>query len=285
MNLSKLFTITVLLLLALSSCERDSIPADVNMSEKDGALRTGACSNFKYADSIFYVRDQPSDYIVSPVTAAQGTYGASPYGLSINPSTGAINISKSETGLKYQVFYVQSGTADTCMFDLTISGLDYLSSVHILSKNDTLLRPIYRGIANSTALSQSGNVYTVESLVDNVGSLLSLLLKNLGIDISPLSAAIDLKNTVKNGTFGLIPINGASRIVRLNYRIDDASKKALNHIDLKLIYYSKLSDVPASLLNKINAQNAREGTKPAKATRAFSEESRKPRPPEIIIVG
>lgn len=284
MNLSKLFTITTLLLLVLSGCERDSIPTEVNLAEKDRTLRTSVCSKFKYADTIFYVRDQ-SDYIVAPVTAAQGTYGASPYGLQIDPSTGAINISKSETGLKYQVYYVQTGTSDTCTFDLTISGLDYPSSVHILSQNDTLLQPVYRDIANATVLKKITNVYTVESLVDNLGSLVNQLLQNVGIDINPTSAAINLKRTLKNGTLGLAPINGASRTVRLNYRIDDASKKALNHIDIKFIYYSKLSDVPVSLLNKINAQNAREGNKPAKATRAFSEDSKKPRPPEIIIVG
>src|ERR1700759_804191 len=57
-----------------------------------------------YSDSILYVNNL-DDYSVSPVNTKAGTYSSLPDGLKIEETTGAINVNKSETGLKYMVTF------------------------------------------------------------------------------------------------------------------------------------------------------------------------------------
>ena len=86
----------------------------------------------------------------------------------------------------------------------------------------------------------------------DVGGLLSVVsLRSLGLAIDPQTATINLKETLAKGLLGSSLVNGASVTVRLYYKINDASQGALNHIDLRLTYYKKISDVPASLLKKV----------------------------------
>ena len=301
-----LYVIASFLLIAFGSCEKESL-TDTAPIAPTGALRVdpASCTAFRYADTIFYLRDQRENYIVEPVKGLSGTYGASPAGLAINASTGAINVTKSETGLRYRVHYVRAGTKDTCSRFITISGIDYLNSIHVLAKNDTLLEPLYNAksiasmpCANGNANSK-GNSLTVDGCefddddddddkngYDNE-PMGGQQLRLQGVAVSKLNGVINLKQTVKNGTFGANPVSGVSRIFRLFYRIDDRSKKALNHIDVKLVYYNKVSDVPASLMSYIKTQNARIAAKPGTGT-ALSmnfERDTPSRPPVIIICG
>ena len=93
-----------------------------------------------YPDSIFYLK--PNTYIVKPLTSLAGTYGAFPSGLHINTTNGNINVTLSETGLKYIVWFVPSGTSDTCKKFITISGVNYNDTVYVLTNNPKA-SPIY----------------------------------------------------------------------------------------------------------------------------------------------
>ncbi len=159
---------------------------------------------------------------------------------------------------------------------MTISGIDFASSVHVLSQNDTLAKPSYKG-----AVSKPAGQFDVAGLLN------SLPIRSLGIAIDQVTAAINLKQTVSNGTFGLVPMNGASRTVRLYYSLNDASQSALNHIDLRLTYYDNLSKVPASLLNKIKLQSVGLGSSTTNHSLASAktEDDGGARPPDIVIVG
>ena len=279
-HLSKLLT-GCLLLFIISSCERDVIPANESLTGGDrGSLRTIACSEFAYADSIFYISSKLTDYIVKPTKALAGTYGAQPYGLAIEPTTGAINISKSETGLTYTVFYVKTGTTDTCTRNVTIAGIDFANSLHVLSKSDTLVIPALKGVSTSLVGTNSLNFDVVSGLLS------SLTLQNQGIAVNPKTGAINLKKTLGSGVLGIKPANGTSVIVRLYYKINDASQGALNHIDLRFSYYSKVSDVPASLLKKVGITTINAGARSAADDDGGGGNGgNKCRPPEIVIVG
>jgi len=67
------------------------------------AIVNQAVYQVKYADSVLYLKNQSNDYIVLPVGASAGTFSAFPEGIEIDDNTGAINVTKSETGLRYRI--------------------------------------------------------------------------------------------------------------------------------------------------------------------------------------
>ncbi len=278
MRITKLLT-GCLLLFILSSCEKDVIPADGPLTGSDRGLRTSVCSEFAYDDAVFYLKNKVKNYIVNPKKALVGTYGATPYGLIIDPATGAINVNASETGLTYRVFYVRTGTTDTCTHSVTIAGIDFANSLYVMSQNDTLATPTFRGVAPSM-LGGSNLSFDVASGLTN-----SVTLQSQGIAIDSKTGSINLKKTLQSGILGIKPANGASVTVRLYYRINDASQGALNHLDLRFTYYRKISDVPARLLEKIGVPITQSTAGARSAADDGGGGGAKPRPPEIVIVG
>ena len=144
---SRYFYLVIFLpLLLLLSCE-EGIEEEIETTNQ----LPFDCSTFSYEEDIFYLQEGTGDYIINPVTALEGTFSSFPEDLELDPQTGAINISKSETGLKYLVSFVPANTSDTCQFSITISGINYLDSIHVLQSNDTLAVPVYNA-ANALAL-------------------------------------------------------------------------------------------------------------------------------------
>lgn len=288
------FTIAVFFsLTALTGCEKNLIVSTDPIPTEGEELRAGAfsCTDLSYADTVFYLREQQEDYIVSPVKAVTGIYGAFPAGLRINPVNGDINVTKSETGLRYKVFHIRLGTNDTCSRYVTISGVDYRSSLFVLSRNDTLLRPIYNGRSYlempCAGSSSNPNVSSTNCDFDNGDPVTGQQLSSQGIAIDRSNGNINLKRTVQNGLFGISPVNGTARIFRLYYRINDASKKALNHMDVKFIYYDKLTNVPNTLITRIRTQNARLAApgKGGAPSVGYATTDTGGRPPDIVVTG
>jgi hypothetical protein len=83
-------------------------------------------SELSYGDSVFYLKNQADDYIVLPSQQRSGAYFGFPEGVEIDGNTGAINISKSETGLKYKISFIPYGTRDTLYNNIIISGINFL---------------------------------------------------------------------------------------------------------------------------------------------------------------
>lgn len=306
----KLLSAICLLWLALTGCEKEEDMAPLNDPAGNSSLRTGttaACDSFAYPDTIFYLREQATDYIVSPLAAQSGTYGASPAGLQIDATTGAINVSGSETGLKYRVFFVPAGSADTCTRYVTISGIDYRSALYDLDQNDTLAKPYYNAVSslmlpcsedeeddddeeeeddeeNDDGCEFDDGADDDDGDGDGDEPAPGQEVIPQGVAIAKANGSIDLRQTVANGTFGGTPVNGASRTFRIYYRLNDASNKALNYIDVKLSYYEKRSDVPQSVLDEVDAKNGAtlRRAAPSASGRVQTTSSR---PPHIVIVG
>jgi hypothetical protein len=295
--------------LGLFGCEKAALQDEY--APQLSALRTSAvCGAFGYADSTFYLREQATDYLEYPLTAQAGRYGASPAGLQINATTGAINVSKSETGLRYRVYFIPTGTTDTCSRYITISGINYRNHVYQLARHDSLALPYYNATRalpppcsedddddddddeddeededdddddddDACEFDDGSDDDDGDGTADEPAP--GQQLRPLGIDINTRSGVINLRQTLRNGTFGTVPVSGTSKNVRLFYRLNDASNKALNHIDLKISYYERLSDVPQSVIDEINGKNAAT----LRRGRTAAEEA-KPRPPHILIVG
>jgi hypothetical protein len=252
------------------------------------------CNLIAYKDTLFFVENfKGSDLKINPLVRNKGEYGAYPEGLELNKSNGEINITKSESGLKYSVFFVPDKTQDTCFTYLTISGVDYASKIYLIDKNDKVASPIYN---NNPLLPipgvNSGKTEFDDGDDDDNGDgtadepLAGQEVIPQGLDISKIDGKIKLDNSLKKGLFGTNPKSGSNKKLKLFYRLDDKSGKGLNKIELEFHYYEKESEVPKSLKDKILENqssyfNPNVGLKYLRIFRII----RKPRPPQIVIVG
>jgi len=236
---------------------------------------TGCSYSPDYGDTIIYPQpNNGQDYIVTPINnPGPGKFLSWPMGMIIDSTTGAINITKSETGLRYAIGFVKDGTTDTCLTSLIIGGAAYMDSIYVLENGATTAAPYYDA---NTLLPPvcAGNGCTF----DVTGSA-----ANQKVIVNTTSGVIDLAKTLNGtgllgGAFGLLPLNGQTVNSRIYYRLNDASNNALQHIDVQLIYYYSKSQIGSGLLSNVVTKltNILAGNMISTAAN--------PRPPLIIIV-
>ncbi|WP_255076822.1 hypothetical protein [Lacihabitans sp. CCS-44] len=281
----------------------DSISPDDNNSSNNNQTTNnqtnsnttakGNCNLIAYKDTLFFLENLKDDLKINPLVKRDGEYGAYPEGLEINESHGEINITKSESGLRYNVFFIPKNSKDTCFTHLTISGVDYMSKIYVLDKNEKVAAPIYNNNPNFAipGVNTRTTEFDDDDDDDNGNGFLDEPLPGQqviaqGLDISKIDGKIVLDNSLRKGLLGASPKNGSTKKLKLYYRLDDKSGKALNKIELEFHFFEKESDVPKSLKDKIfenqnSFYNPNFGLKYARIFRIF----RKPRPPQIVIVG
>jgi hypothetical protein len=238
----------------------------------------------KYADSILYIKQQSKDYIVHPTERRAGTYFGFPDDIVVDTKTGAINVSKSEPGLRYRITHV-SPAGDSTSALVIISGITYFDKYYNLSQDDSLAIPVYNADANRP-LPLAGSEFDSDNTANSGGC-----------SVKTTNGQINLAETVRNGVFGTTPVNDARREFDISYRLNDPSGKAKNRIKVKLYYYHTLADVApdllqvlqereeqgvflgANLVNPLSNMYARPGSVEGISAVA------KPRPPCIIIIG
>jgi hypothetical protein len=196
-----------------------------------------------YGDSIVFAQPASGDYFVNPLNnqGVEGTYLSWPGGLSLNSKTGAIDVTKSETGQRYAMAFVRSGTHDTCMSQLIVAGAAYMDSVYVLSESDTTSKPYFNANPYGVAPCQGNQGPGCQFDYNNYAH-------NQGIEVDQKTGFIDLKKTMKNSLFGLLPLNGTTVYTTIYYKLNDNSNFAPQKIQLKLVYYNHKSDVPAATL-------------------------------------
>jgi len=199
-----------------------------------------------YGDTIVFVQPGP-DYIITPINHPDtGTYFAWPVGMVIDKNSGAINITKSETGLRYNIGYVKKGTTDTCLQTLILAGVSYEDSLYVLANNQRYAEPYYNADPSQAPVCSGSGVPGGSSCVFDVNgkaaSQFVVVDKNNGF--------IDLKNTVSKA-FGVLPANGTTVQTTIAYQLGDNSNMALQQITVNLVYYTHKSDVPPDLLSAV----------------------------------
>ena len=228
-----------------------------------------------YGDSIVFTQPaKTTDYFIYPQTNQDlsGTYLSWPQGLVIDSKTGAINLTKSETGQRYSIGFVKSGTTDTCISQLIVGGVSYMDSIYVLSNSDTTSRPYFDAnpYVSSPCNGSGGQGPGCQFDYNNYA-------KNQGIIIDKKTGYIDLKKTSKNLNFALL-WNGASLTTRIYYKLNDKSNNASQMIQVKLIYYNHKSDIPANITGQVS-QNLYYTLNNVLVSRGPSA-----RPPLIVIV-
>jgi hypothetical protein len=233
---------------------------------KDGST-DGGSYNLSYGDSILYHRASSNDYIVSPTQHRNGTYAGFPEGIEIDDKTGAINVSKSEMGLRYRITHTaDDGTVTTTK--VVLSGITFLDKFYRLSANDSIAFPIY----NATA---SAPVPTAGSVFDEGGGA-----SISGCDVKTINGQINLAQSIRNGLFGSNPTNDDRKDIDIVYRLNDGSNKVVNKLRVRLYYYTSMATVAPDLLETLQ-ERERDGVF---LRGAQTEALAKPRPPCVIII-
>lgn len=202
--------------------------------------------NLSYGDSVIYLKNTGGDHIVSPVTPMTGTYEAFPDGIELDESTGAINVSESETGLRYRITFTPAGSTRSYTTTVLLAGINYLDAFYFLSKNDTISRAVYNGDLNKAVpVSPGKTVFDID-----------LGCNKEGIAINQADGSINLMETIRRGFFGTHK-NDDEEEFELKYKIDDKSGQARQEVKIKLYYYNTMADVPQKYFDLLKE---REGT-------------------------
>ncbi|MBL7729593.1 MAG: hypothetical protein JNM88_00325 [Chitinophagaceae bacterium] len=258
-NLLPILAIPVLILAV--SCNKSSTGNDTD----PGAYK------LSYGDSILYMKPGGGS-IVFPTTHRDGQYSGFPDGIEIDDATGAIDLEKSETGLRYRITHTATdGTVTTTM--VVLSGITFRDHFYNLASGDSIALPVYNA-ENSRVLPLSGSTFD-EGNVANGG----------GCSVRTDNGKINLKETIRNGVFGFPPRNDAQETFEIKYRINDASGKSLNKLKVLLYWYNTVADVPQYVWDILNDRTTQgvflKGGDPATGRPG---QVAKPRPPCVIIV-
>jgi hypothetical protein len=239
-----------------------------------------------YGDSIIYQQSDNGNYKVTPMnnTGLSGTYLSWPAGLDLHPETGIINVSKSETGVRYYIGFVKTGAHDTCVSELILGGITYVDSIHVLSNNDTLAAPVFNANPNAVPVCDGSNDDDYPDGNSNGNQnchfddeVRGQRANDQKLRVRTISGIINLKRSVTEGLFGNNPKNGESKKININYRLNDASKMSKQKVTVEVMYYDKVSNIPDAIIKDISTKR--------KNTLSYTIINGKPRPPLLIIAG
>ncbi|MBO9201918.1 MULTISPECIES: hypothetical protein [Niastella] len=240
-----------------------------------------------YGDSIVFIKPKlGADFILDPVNnkGTSGTYLSWPEGLQLNQNTGAINLSKSETGIRYNIAFIKKGTTDTCVSQLIVGGLTYLDGIYILDQNDTLALPIFNADPFAAPVCNTSNDTDYPDNNGNGDNKCTFdddapgqRANDQKLRVRTKSGIINLKRSVADGLFGKNPKDGAKKMLQIRYALNDASQKASQKISVQVIYYDKASSIPTNLQQEVTTKRAN--------LFQYKIVNGKPRPPLLIIAG
>jgi len=231
---------------------------------------------FSYGDSIIFLKPQSSDYIVFPTETRPGLYEGFPDGIQIDEVTGAINVSKSETGLRYRITHTApDGTKTVTM--VVLSGITFTDKYYHLSQNDSIAFPVYNALS-SRQLPVTGSVFD-----DGGGAHAS------GCDVQTINGQINLTQSIRDGLFGNSPTDDQRRDIDIVYRLNDGSQKAVNRLRVRIYYYTSMANVAPDLLQTIQDRQTdgvflKGGTADVTGQTARLNGLAKPRPPCVVII-
>ena len=254
-------------------------------------------NTLSYGDSLFYTSVTGAEKIVFPVSkpSETGYFASSLPGLHLDSATGRINISRSESGLRYIVYYLSTQNQLIASATVTISGIDYQDRIYDISSNESgnqVAVPIYNmtpglGLPCTNLSGQVCIFDETDFNNDGIEDIPGANRNKLAVDVN--NGSINLKESFMAGVFGPFLFNGKRKDVTIYYRLDDGSNMALNKITIRLVYFRSRAFIPESMSLEINSRNERyqqiTSASTAFGTLLYYTTTTKPkRPPLIVIV-
>lgn len=251
-----------------------------------------------YGDTVIYIKwkGPKKDFTIKPKKIKDpGKFVSKPQGLVLDAASGEINVSKSETGIRYQVGFVKANTQDTSFTTLVVGGITYLDGIYSMSTSDTLASPFYDANPVQAPVCEASDDTDYPTLTiagadkcefdddedldspngkdDEPPAGQSANKKKLRV--RKKSGVINLKKSLNDGIFGANPQNGDTKLVTIYYRLNDKSDKVLQSITIQVTYYRNKSDIPAATQMGILSMQQQ--------FMQYTVVNGKPRPPQIVI--
>ena len=225
-----------------------------------------------YGDSLIYPSGNygSPDYLISPINnPAPGHYHSWPVGLVINDSTGTIDVTKSQTGMRYYIEYVQKGSNDTCLSTMILTGASYLDSIYVQNPRvKNIAEPYFDGnIKMKNICNMDGNCHWV---IGNLGNG-----RFIPMDFN--TGFIDLDQSLQDGAFGNPAVNGTTVNINIFYTLNNSNN--IQSMQLQLMYYDSASLIPAGTRAEIQNRSSN-----ANVNEILGTGTAPPKPPMIIIV-
>ena len=257
----------------------DSLLHNQHLVKTPSGVSNLQCDNGpRYSDSLIYNESgSGKDYIVKPTNnPGEGRYYSWPRGLILDSVNGAINVSKSESGLRYLLGFIKKGTNDTCFQTLILAGAAYVDSIYVLDKNQTLAKAYF------DANAQSNSICVVAPGEDddngsNGNDNCKFQSSSKKVKVRNITGAIDLKKTLDNNAFGRNPANGTAIKVTVSYQLKDKSNKSSQKLDVLMVYYESKSQIPQEVVDYIQQKRSAIFNQLVIGLKA------NPRPPLIVI--
>jgi hypothetical protein len=305
----------LIVFLCVFACQKNNLStsesAFTSSSSNDTLLIDSQLIHLLYGDSIFSASVTGNEKKVFPVSkpSEPGYFAASLPGLDLDSATGRINISKSESGLRYQVYYLSFTNVPIDSAAITVSGIDYQDRVYDVASGapeEQVAVPIYDMNPNlpmpcSNGSNGQGCKFDVTDLNnDSVADITGA--NNSKLVIDTITGIINLKKSLDNGVFGQPPLgnpmamNGRKKDVTIYYSMGDGATRTLNKITVRLVYYQSRAMIPESMTLEINSRNQRYQTNALSANSGSADYSltsllyyttttlKPKRPPLIVIV-
>jgi hypothetical protein len=250
-------------------------PIQTINSQNNGGSQPSGCPVLPlYGDTLIFPQPVSGQDIVMPVNSpGPGKYFAWPAGMTIDQNTGAIDLTQSQTGMRYAIGYVPAGTTDTCISTLIIAGAAYYDSIFVIGDGDTLARPYFNANAALVDICNTPGACSFD--YDGQAAKKGVIV-DTATGIIHLAATINGKGQLK-GLFGSVPKNGSTAIVNITYRLNDGSHDAPQQIAVQFEYYDTQTAIAPGLISNMEAKSFN-----AANDRLISL-SGNPRPPVIII--
>jgi hypothetical protein len=270
----RLFVIALFSAFFALACQKEAAFSDADKNSEGEQNTSNLNLRLSYGDTVFYLKKQAGNYMIMPVTKPAGTgyFKAIPKGLVLDTLSGQINVTQSETGLRYKVYYVSPSGSLIDSIKIVISGIDYKDAIYEIASTpnayDTAF-PIYNAkpapplpcgdddedddgdiddddnscVFDETDLDDDGN--------DDIPGVIQ---DKLLVDIK--KGTIDVEASFHAGIFGSSnPANGVNKNFTFYYRLQDASNRALNKITVRVYHFRTRADIPQALLDTINMRN------------------------------
>jgi hypothetical protein len=265
---------------------------------------TSTGDELSYGDSVFQASVTGIEYRILPVRrpSQPGYFIANLAGLDLDSATGKINLSRSESGLRYQVYYVSIDKELIAQTSVTISGIDYQDRVYDLSSGaaeDQFAIPMYDMTPGLPLPCGNGSICRFDETDingDNISDYFGA--NNSKLFVDTLTGVIDLKKSLEAGIFGTVPpganlsfLNRRKKDVTIYYRLGDDNCRTLKKITVRLIYFQSKALIPESMQLEIDSRNQRYLLQPGSAASSDDDllnlayyYSTPKRPPLIVIV-
>lgn len=232
-----------------------------------------------FGDTLIYPQPTANgNDVLAPVNnPGAGKYFAWPAGMVIDQNSGVIDLTQSQTGMKYAIGFVKAGTTDTCLSSLTLGGASYVDSVYLVNSGGVTALPYFDGKPFQTS-NCVGSGQGSGCSFDATGSAAALhVVINNGSGEIALQSSLDGSGG-QTGVFGPTPFNGQTVTVPIYYQIRQGSNNALQRIDVELMYFDSKADLNMALLTTLSTRSAN------LYNGGLISTSLAPRPPLIILV-